>query len=345
MQLTSWSLCIYALLFLSCASTAAPHTVAYDSRSFLLDGERTLLLSGSIHYQRLFVSDWPRALSLAVENGLNTIQTYVTWDEHEPQQGAISFSGKNNLTAFTALAASLGLKVVVRIGPYICGEHFNGGVPLWMRSPPSSAQCFRCSDPAWLNFSQHVLGAVVGELKGASQLWTQGGPVIALQVENEYGGGDVGYLKAVVAQARALTTEVPWILCHDLALCSQVNAGAAGEGGNALCTINGFWEDDSAEGVQQPSPAFMAGQRKNNPGQPLSWTEDQGWFDQWGAAQRIRRPSDILYGVSRAVAYGLSHHNFYMFTGGNNYGFSAANGVTTACAFFDPRFVRFVKHA
>ena len=220
------------------AQAAPPRTVAYDSRSFILDGERVLLLSGSIHYQRVLPSDWSRVLTLAVENGLNTIQTYVLWDLHEPKQGTISFSGQNNLTAFATLAASLGLRVVVRIGPYTCGEHNNGGVPLWMRAP---AQCFRCSDPAWLAFSQHALGAVVAELTGHALLWPQGGPVIALQVENEYGGSDLAYLKAVVAQARALTTAVPWILCHDLALCSEVNAGA-GPAGNALCTINGFWE-------------------------------------------------------------------------------------------------------
>ena len=192
--------------------------------------------------------------------------TYVLWDEHEPERGAVDFSGRNDLAAFVALAGSLGLLVDVRIGPYICGEHFNGGVPIWMRAGESGAGCFRCSDAAWENFTSHVLGAVVGELRRAGALWTQGGPVYLLQVENEYGGGDLSYLRFCVDAARNATTDVPWLLCHDEDLCAKVNAGSGLDGGLALCTINGFWEDLSEEGDQQPSPAFVAAQRRQNPG-------------------------------------------------------------------------------
>jgi len=313
-------------------------TLALDGRSFILNGERVLLLSGSIHYQRVLPEDWNRVLSLALEMGLNTVQTYVFADEHQAlgNSSAWDFSGRNNITDFVSLAGSLGLHVVVRIGPYICGEHFNGGVPLWMRSTEGSgAACFRCSDPVWESFTAGALAAVVVELQAHSLLWTQGGPVIAMQVENEYGGPDLTYLETVVAMARSLTTDVPWMLCHDLPLCSKVNAnfsGSAGPAGAALCTINGFWEDQSEEGVSQPSPAFVKGQQTQNPGQPIAWTEDQGWFDQWGVGQRVRIPSDILYGVARFISLGGSYHNFYMLTGGSNFGYSAADGVTTAYA-------------
>lgn len=211
-------------------------TVNYDSRSLILNGERVFTLSGSIHYQRVFPSDWLRVLSLAAEMGLNAIQTYVQWDQHEAVQGEVSFSGQNNLTEFVALAGSLGLRVHVRIGPYICGEHFNGGVPQWMRT---QASCFRCSDPGWEAFSKRVLSLVVGQLTAAGQLWTQGGPVFMLQVENEYSGPDVKYLADMVAAARNLTTAVPWVLCHDLEDCAQVNSapGAPPEG-LALCTVS-----------------------------------------------------------------------------------------------------------
>lgn len=304
----------------------AARSVTFDSRSFIIDGERVLLQSGSIHYQRVVPADWPRVLALAVEMGMNAVQTYVFADEHAPSAtGPWDFSGRNNLTAFTSLAASLGLKVVVRIGPYACGEHFNGGVPLWMRE---KASCFRCSDPGWLAFTTLALNTVVGELEAHGQLWPSGGPVVALQVENEYNGSDEAYLAAALAAARAATSAVPWLLCHDLALCARVNNGTDA----ALCTINGFWEDGSTEGVQQPSPAFVRGQRALNPRQPIMWTEDQGWFNDWSTGQRVRRTSDILYGVSRSLAWGVTHHNFYMLTGGSNFAYSAANGVTTAYA-------------
>jgi len=294
-----------------------------------LDNERIFILSGAIHYQRIHPSDWVRALSLAVEAGLNTVQSYVFWNQHEVEQGIVDFSGNNNISSFIQTAASLSLNVVVRIGPYACAEHFAGGTPVWMfSSSGSNASCFRCTDPVWLAYSNRVLTLVVNELKDNSLLYPQGGNVIALQVENEYNGNEISYLIDVVDQALAATRDVPWLLCHDLPLCTIVNQNEE----KALCTINGFWEDDSAEGVQQPSPAWANGQVKGNPTQPLAWTEDQGWFDQWGVGQRVRRTSDILYGFSRAIAYGLTWHNFYMFTGGSNFGYQAAEGVTTAYA-------------
>ena len=325
--------CLASLVVLIALLLFAPthsRNVSYDARSFLVDGERALVLSGSIHYQRVHPTDWPRVLALAVEAGFNTIQTYVFWSLHEPERGSVSFSGANNLTDFIAQVGMWGLKAVVRLGPYDCGEFDNGGVPHWMRN--TGASCFRCSDPVWLNYTSHVVTTVVASLKAAQLLWPQGGPVIMFQVENEYNGGDLSYLRSCVDIALNTTADIPWILCHDLDLCTKVNAQSTSPLGDAVCTINGFWEDTSSEGVQQPSPAFVTGQRKGNPLQPISWTEDQGWFDQFGLGQRVRRTSDILYGFARATAYGLTHHNFYMLTGGSNWGYIAAEGVTTAYA-------------
>ena len=152
---------------------------------------------------------------------------------------------------------------------------FNGGVPQWMRS---KAACFRCADPGWEAFSVRVLGLVVAQLRGAGQLWTQGGPVFMLQVENEYSGPDERYLTDMVMAARNLTADVPWVLCHDLELCSKINAApGAPPGGFALCTINGFWMEQAAPFVDQPSPSWVALQRASNKQQFMGWTEDQGW--------------------------------------------------------------------
>ena len=316
------------------SAAVAARSVAYDGRSLLLDGARVLLTSGSIHYQRLHPSDWPRALALAAEAGFSAVQSYVFFDQLWPlERAAPNFSGSNNVSAFAAAAARAGLLLVLRIGPYICGEHYNGGIPLWLRANEGSgAACFRCADAAWQNFTVRALDAVVGELQASRALYPAGGNIIALQVENEYSPGDQAYLNFCVAAARRATTAVPWLLCHDLDACAAVNAALNVSGGAAVCTINGFWEDASAEGVQQPSPAFVAGQRALNPLQPLWWTEDQAWFDQWGVGQRVRRTSDILYGFARAVALGFTLHNFYMLAGGSNFGLSAAQGVTTAYA-------------
>jgi hypothetical protein len=323
------SLLFFVSLFVQFFSLVLTRNVTYDSRSLLLDGERLFILSGSIHYQRHLPSDWKSVLSLAYEAGLNTIQTYVFYNLHEVEKGNVDFTGQNNLTLFIQTAQQMGLYVVLRIGPYACGEHFGGGLPVWMlNSSGSNASCYRCTDPVWLAYSNRVLTLIVNEISSSNLLYPQGGNIIALQVENEYNGNSIPYLTAVVDQGRALTTAVPWILCHDLPDCTLINQIED----KAICTINGFWEDNSSEGVSQPSPAWVKGQVTNNPKQPLAWTEDQGWFDQWGVGQRIRLTSDILYGVSRAIAYGLSWHNFYMFAGGNNFAYQAAEGVTTAYA-------------
>ena len=138
-----WPFLFAALVFRACPAPS----VSYDERSLILDGARVFTLSGSVHYQRVLPADWPRVLQLAVEMGLNSIQTcvssastaqgenretyaphpppplypnrYVQWDQHEAVEGVVSFSGQHNITAFVALAGSLGLRVHVRIGPYI----------------------------------------------------------------------------------------------------------------------------------------------------------------------------------------------------------------------------------
>jgi hypothetical protein len=93
--------------------------------------------------------------------------------------------------------------------------------------------------------------------------------------------------------ARGITTAVPWNLCHDVGPCTKVNTNSSGGYEfKALCTINGFWMDEYDTDTHQPCPAWARDLQNGNPGQPLIWTEDQGWFDQWGVAQRVRDSRD-----------------------------------------------------
>ena len=97
-----------------------PYNVTYDERSFIIDGQRTILLGGSFHYPRASPGDWPGILQKARDDGLNHVQIYVFWNYHEFKQGQYDFSGRGNLTYFFELAAQYGLFVNVRIGPYVC---------------------------------------------------------------------------------------------------------------------------------------------------------------------------------------------------------------------------------
>lgn len=208
-----------------------------------------------------------------------------------------------------------------------------------MRHQPDTAggkeiECFRCIDPVWKREMARWVSTVVHKVKPL--LASNGGPIIWMQVENEYDKDDE-YLEWTIAMARNVTTEIPWSLCgHNITQCNQLNRrhgiyDATFHENRAVCTINGFWVEKGEHG-SQPGPEFFRKLWSGNTAQPAVWTEDQGWFDIWRMAHRVRSTSDQLYGIARFFAYGGAYHNFYMLTGGNNYGLRAGRDATTAYA-------------
>jgi beta-galactosidase GanA len=196
----------------SCASLiyytpGQAHNISFDQRSPKINGVPALLMSGAVHYTRVHEGEWERVFDLAIEMGLNTIQTvrlfffssvaylnhrsnswpqYVFWNAHETyesQVGNASWDGRANLSGFIDAAAARGLWMSVRIGPYICGEYYFGGIPVWMRE--SGAECFRCDDPIWEREMERWVKLVVQKI--APQIAPKGN-VLMLQIENEYGG-------------------------------------------------------------------------------------------------------------------------------------------------------------
>eukprot|EP01059_Diplonema_ambulator_P003801 TRINITY_DN1349_c2_g1_i9.p2 TRINITY_DN1349_c2_g1~~TRINITY_DN1349_c2_g1_i9.p2 ORF type:complete len:378 (+),score=88.61 TRINITY_DN1349_c2_g1_i9:2729-3862(+) len=318
--------CMLTLLIMT-ACMAGAKNFSYDGRSVLIDGERVLMLSGAVHYSRVMPEDWEKVIVMAKDMGLNTIQTYVMWNFHEESEGDWSWEGRRDLRTFLSLIQQHGMYATVRIGPYVCAEYYYGGIPLWMRS---KAECYRCSDEGWKTNMAKVLATVVDHI--SDMFVTKTGPVVMLQVENEYTGSDMAYLEWAGDTARNITTEIPWNLCHDLTQCTEINHENGSYSEKVICTINGFWMDEYTTDPHQPSPKWIADNINGNPGVPMVWTEDQGWFDQWGSAKKVRVSSDQLYGMARWFAYGGAWHNFYMLTGGNNYGYQSGGIVTTAYA-------------
>lgn len=151
----------------------------------------------------------------------------------------MSWAGRRDLSRFVRLAQAHGLYINLRIGPYVCGEYYFGGIPLWLRGV-DDVQCFRCSDKIWEREMAKIVGEVVDEVRPL--LAQHGGPIILLQVENEYNGASQKYLEWAVDMANNLTAKegAIWSLCHDHSMCTEANAG----GHSALCTINGFWMDE-----------------------------------------------------------------------------------------------------
>ena len=193
-------------------------------------GKRLLLLSGAIHYPRSTPAMWPRLLRESREAGLNCIETYVFWEGHEPREGEYCFEERFDLGRFLDACHEAGLHVILRVGPYICAEWNFGGLPAWLVTKPGMIT--RTANAPF----QEAMGRWVQELwrrVGDRQI-TKGGPVILVQMENEYNNvaaryGDDGrrYLAWCVDLARQVGVEVPLVMCE-------------GAPAGTLETLNGF---------------------------------------------------------------------------------------------------------
>src|SRR3954452_8447968 len=275
-------------------------SVAYDGRAVTIDGRRTLVVGGSIHYPRSTPGMWPDLMRRAKEAGLNAIDTYVFWNLHECRRGVYDFSDRLDLVQFLRVAGEHRLNVVLRVGPYVCAETNYGGFPAWLRDVPgvqmrTDNEPFKAEVARWLS----MLADLVRPLAAP-----QGGPVILAQIENEYGlvaknYGDAGrrYLEWCAGQARAMNLGVPWVMC-------------VGATPGVLETINGFYAHEHLD-------RFFA----DHPDQPALWTEHwPGWYDLWGYPRSSRKPQDVAYATARFFAAGGAGVNYYMWHGGTNLG-------------------------
>ena len=158
---------------------------------FYLDGEKIRIISGSIHYFRVVSEYWRDRLEKLKALGCNTVETYIPWNFHEKEKGEFNFSGDRDIAGFVRLAQELGLWVILRPSPYICAEWEFGGLPWWLLK--EDGMRLRCNYEPFLRHLKDYYQKLF-EVIAPLQI-TQGGPVIMMQVENEYGsyGNDRGY--------------------------------------------------------------------------------------------------------------------------------------------------------
>ena len=171
----------------------------YNKDTFLLDGKPFRILSGAIHYFRIPQAYWEDRLRKLRACGFNTVETYCCWNLHEKQEGSFDFSGMLDVRRFLETAQRVGLYAIVRPGPFICAEIDNGGLPYWLNRYPMR---LRCSDPLFLEKTRTYFARLFEELR--PMLAEQGGNILALQIENEYGsyGNDADYLRALAKMYR-----------------------------------------------------------------------------------------------------------------------------------------------
>ncbi|WP_415950997.1 glycoside hydrolase family 35 protein [Streptomyces sp. KLOTTS4A1] len=275
---------------------------------FELDGRPVRLLSGALHYFRVHEEQWAHRLGMLRAMGLNCVETYVPWNLHEPSPGAYRDVGA--LGRFLDAAAQAGLWAIVRPGPYICAEWENGGLPHWVTGPlgPRARTC----DPEYLRLVGNWFGRLLREV--APRQIHRGGPVVMVQVENEYGsyGSDREYLRQLTGLLLDLGVEVP-LFTSDGPEDHMLTGGSVP---GVLATVN-FGS--------QARTAFEV-LRRHQPSGPLMCMEFWcGWFAHWGGEQVLRAPGDAAAALREILGCGASV-NLYMAHGGTNFaGWAGAN--------------------
>ncbi|KAK4756926.1 hypothetical protein SAY87_007053 [Trapa incisa] len=288
---------ILSLLFFSWALSVTC-SVTYDHRAIMINGQRRILFSGSIHYPRSTPEMWPELLQRAKEGGLDAVQTYVFWNGHEPSPGKYYFEDRYDLVRFIKLVQQAGLYVHLRIGPYICGEWNFGGFPVWLKYVPGIE--FRTDNEPFKAAMEGLTEKIVNMMKAENLFESQGGPIIMSQIENEYGPveWEIGapgkaYTQWAGNMAVGLNTGVPWIMCKQDHVPDPI-----------INTCNDFYCDWF---------------KPDKPYKPKMWTELwTGWFTEFGLAVPYRPVEDMAFSVLKFIQNGGSFVNYYMYHGGTN---------------------------
>ncbi|CAN9511540.1 unnamed protein product [Ophioblennius macclurei] len=274
-----------------------------DSARFTLEGKPFTLLGGSIHYFRVPRAYWEDRLLKMKACGLNTLTTYVPWNLHEPERGSFNFEDQLDLEAYLRLAASLGFWVILRPGPYICAEWDLGGLPSWLLRDKNMR--LRTTYSGFADAVNSFFDQVIK--RAAPHQYSKGGPIIAVQVENEYGSyaKDDDYMPFIKAAllSRGIT---------ELLLTSDNKEGLKlGGVKGALETIN----------FQRLNPKDVAYLDEIQPQKPKMVMEFwSGWFDLWGGLHHVYTPEEMMPVVTEMLNMEMSI-NLYMFHGGTNFGF------------------------
>lgn len=272
---------------------------------FYLDGAPFRIISGSVHYFRVVPEYWRDRLEKLRAMGCNTVETYIPWNLHEPRPGEFRFDGPLDFVEFLKIAQELGLWAIVRPTPYLCGEWEFGGLPAWLLA--EDGMRLRCTYPPFLKAVRAYYRELFKVL--APLQIDRGGPVILMQVENEYGayGDEKEYLEALRSEMLQNGVTVPLATSDGPWGDYLANGSLAG----TLATANFGSEAERQFGVL----------RKFNPGGPLLCMEFWiGWFDAWGDKKHHTTPPKACAKDLEAIL-SRGSVNIYMFHGGTNFGF------------------------
>lgn len=274
-----------------------------NSSQFTLERKPYHILGGSIHYFRVPRAYWEDRLLKMKACGLNTLTTYVPWNLHEPERGVFNFEDGLDLEAYLRLAASLGLWVILRPGPYICAEWDLGGLPSWLLRDPNMK--LRTTYPGFTEAVNSFFDQLIKKV--VPHQYSKGGPIIAVQVENEYGSyaKDKEYMPFIkeALLSRGVT---------ELLLTSDNKDGLK------LGGVNGALETINFQKLNRDEIKYLDEIQPHKPKMVMEYWS--GWFDLWGELHHVYAADDIVPVVTEILKMDMSI-NLYMFHGGTNFGF------------------------
>ncbi|RDY29388.1 beta-galactosidase [Romboutsia weinsteinii] len=277
---------------------------------FYINDNKIKIISGALHYFRVVPEYWVDRLEKLKALGCNTVETYIPWNLHEPKEGVFDFEGQKDFVKFTKLAQDMGLYVILRPTPYICAEWEFGGLPAWLLKYPYVRVRSNCN--IFLSAVDRYFNKLFDYIKPLQI--TQGGPVLMMQVENEYGSfsNNKNYLKNIKNLMIKHGCEVP-LFTSDGGWKEVLEAGTLVDEG-VLPTAN--FGSRSKEQIGALSD-FM---KENDIVGPLMCMEFWiGWFNNWGGEFKRRDAEDAANELKDLLYIG--HVNIYMYHGGTNFGF------------------------
>ena len=313
--LASCAALVPALYFNPAYAFAPAGSFTVEGAAFLLNGKPFQAIAGEMHYTRIPREYWTHRIQMAKAMGLNTIATYVFWNVHEPRPGVYDFSGNNDLAGFIRAIQAEGLHVLLRAGPYSCAEWEFGGFPAWLLKDPKMKTALRSNDDAFMVPAARWMKRLAEET--APLLIANGGPILAVQVENEYGNfsNEHAYMQHMlqIFQSTGFRDSLLYTVDPSKALPNGCLDGI-------LSGVN-FGTGNAEHGL-----GTLAAMR---PGQPLFATEYwPGWFDLFGHPHETRKLEPQLKDIEYILGHGASI-NIYVFHGGTNFGMMAGASAST----------------
>ena len=281
--------------------------LTFDKSSFYLNGKPFRIIGGDIHYFRILPTDWGKRLDLAVDFGLNVVQTYVPWNAHEPTPGTYCFEGHLDLAAYLQACADRGLYVFLRPSPYICSEWDLGGLPAWLLRDRDMV--IRSTDRTYMKAVRRYYEKLISVFR--PYLATNGGPILAVAVENEYGsyGNEHAYIEEIGKLMRENGVDVPFYTAD----------------GDTTAHITFGRHMDDFVGVDYRATRGSSAHAKMVTEKMLNspYFAAEFWAGRsmhWGEPFYHREPADTSDGFRELLELG-GNVCFYMFSGGSNFGF------------------------